>query len=318
MTPNAINRIKEWQKQLTQAISFKIICSQKHLDDPFYAFGKSLESQSSYFDIHYQDAGKDLPEIKLTDNLHFHALPEGTELEPFLSAMNYIVKPPVLSPDFTGIDTLPPTHLLMFVSPHCPHCPSTLQKLLPIVWLNSDIHLKIMDVGLFPKQAEMHGIQSVPAVIYKNFQWTGSIQIAEIVDVIINDPDQWEPETLQRMLSEGKADQLAKIILEKGTFIENFDQLIAHELLSVRLGAMVCVEYIADENFSLAQNLCDKIWQMIPKANLQVQGDLIYLMGICGTVDHITPLKQLKTKLTDDDIQDAINEALETIQERVT
>ena len=316
MKPDVMNRIRDWQKSQTQDISLKIFCNEKSLDNPFYSYGKDLESASEKFKIEYLDAKEDMPLIELADNLHFYALPEGTELEPFLTALNYTVKPPVSSPEYKGIETFPPTELIMFVSPHCPHCPSTLAKLLPVVWLNTDINLKIIDVGLFPKQAEEKGIQSVPAVIYKNFQWTGSIKIEEIVDVIKNDPDKWGSETLKRMLSEGKADQLAKVILEKGVFFENFEKIIAHELLSVRLGAMVCVEYIADENILLANNLCEKIWQMIPDVSHQVKGDLLYLIGVCGTFDFIKRLEDLKTKIEDEDLIEAINEAIEAIQER--
>ncbi len=309
-----MNRIQTWQKKLKQVITFKIISRHQQSDDRFYAYGKSLESHCDQFIIHYQYQDKGLPEIQLTDNLHFHALPEGTELSPFLNALSYKFQPPGLTPEYIGIDTLSLTHLIVFVSPHCPHCPSTLQQLLPIVWLNPNIHLNIIDVGLFPEQAEEHGIQSVPAVLYKNFQWTGSIQFSEIMDVIRNDPAQWHQETLQRMLEEGKAGQLAEVILEKGEFFENFHHLIAHELLSIRLGAMVCMEYIVDKNRPLAQTLSHKIWQMIPISNVQVQGDLIYLIGICGTRGHISKLKQLASQTTDDDIKEAVIEAIQSIQ----
>ena len=55
---------------------------------------------------------------------------------------------------------------------------------------------------------------------------------------------------------------------------------------------------------------------MIPYVNLQVQGDLIYLMDVCGTKDHIAKLKQLASVIVDkDDIhQDAIEEAVEAIK----
>jgi thiol-disulfide isomerase/thioredoxin len=315
MTSSEINRIETWHKQVAQNISFTILCRHQHNEDSFYAFGQLMESICNHIHIDYHPVGDNLPEIQLKNNLHFHALPEGTELIPFLKALDYIIQPPAVSSEYQGIKELAPSHLKMFVSPHCPHCPSTLQQILPFVWLNPDIHLTIIDVGLFPEKAKEENIQSVPAIVYQKFLWTGSIQISEILDVIRNNPDEWHQDTLQRMLSEGKAEQLAEAVLEKGLFFDNFHLLIAHELLSVRLGAMVCVEYIAEENKALAQTLCDPIWQMIPEANVQVKGDLIYLMGICGTAAHIPELKKLSKTSEDDDITDAINEAIECIQD---
>jgi len=315
MTSLEMNRIESWQKQLTQNISFKILSRNLSPDDQFYAYGHLLESKCDQFKIDYQLIDKELPEIQLKDNLHFHALPEGTELMPFLNALMYNIQSPDLDSQYADIHTLPLTYLTMFVSPHCPHCPTTLQQLLPLAWLNPEIHLTIIDVGLFPEKAEAHKIQSVPAIVYQNFLWTGQIKLSEIIDVIRNNPEQWQQETLQRMLSEGKAEQLAEVILEKGHFFDNFHQLMGHELLSVRLGAMVCVEYIADENKELAKTLCDKIWQMIPGSTIQVQGDLIYLMGVCGTITHISLLKEFLNQAENPDIKDAIDEAIETIQE---
>jgi thiol-disulfide isomerase/thioredoxin len=258
-----------------------------------------------------------MPKIQINENFHFHSIPEGTEIQPFISALSYKSNPPGISLEYEGIDKLPSLNLLLFVSPHCPNCPSVIQKILPMVWLNPSIDLTVIDVGLFPEEAETRGIQSVPTLIYKDFQWTGPVKISEIMNVIQNSPDQWDIVSLERMLSEGKAVQLAQTILDNGQFVRHFDQLIAHDLLSVRLGAMVCVEYIAEENRSLAQELCDTIWQVMSSVNTQVQGDLIYLIGICGTEKDKLKLIDMATQANDEDIKESINEAIETIQEQL-
>jgi thiol-disulfide isomerase/thioredoxin len=311
-----ISQIQLWQKDLNQTISLSIHVRQKNSNDPFFRFGNALESACEHIDITFiiTDA---LPKIQIRDNLHFHSIPEGTEIQPFSKALTYISSPPVKSAEYDGIETLTSSKLLLFVSPFCPNCPTVLQKILPIVWLNPDIELTIIDVGLFPQEAETRSIQSVPTLIFKDFRWTGPVKISEIMDVIQNAPDQWDTKSLERMLSEGKAIQLAQTILENGKFVKNFGQLIAHELLSIRLGAMVCVEYIADENPTLAQSLCEQIWPLLLKSSVQVQGDLIYLIGICGTEKDIPKLKDMMAQAVDNDIKDSITEAIEAIQEQI-
>jgi len=316
MTGFNIQRIQSWQKQLNQSISLTIYVRQQNDSDIFYAFGQSIEKFCDHISVKFQNLDNDIPKIAITDNIHFHAVPDGTEIAPFIRALSYIQQPPKKTPDFNGIETLNETSLILFASPHCPHCPSMMQKILPMAWLNPKIQLSVIDVNLFPEYAEKYGIQSVPSLLYNDFQWTGMASIPEILDVIKNSPDKWHLTNLQRMISEGKATQLALAMLKNGRFFDDFDQLIAHELLSVRLGAMVCVEYIADEDIALAQTLCDKIWKWIPTVNTQVQGDLFYLLGICGEDKEIKRLQDFADAGVNKDLHEAIIEAIENIQGR--
>jgi len=309
-----INPIQEWQKKLKQKISLTIHTRRLDSNDTFYAYGKSLADQCENIDIAFDKTTSDFPEIQIIDNLHFHSIPDGTEINPFLTALGYQSKPPEMLPLYTDIQTLSETSLILFVSPHCPNCPTMLQSLLPIVWFNPKIDLSIIDAGLFPEHSERHNIHSVPTLLYKSFKWTGEAKITEIVDIIKNKPEEWHIKSLERMISEGKAIQLGEAVLDRGQFFEQIDSLIAHELLSMRLGAMVCVEKVAEDNHPLAQTLCDTIWTLIPTVNEQVQGDLIYLSGICGNDSHIPKLEQLATQVNNEDIKEAISEAIETIQ----
>jgi len=310
-----ISHVQAWQKKLSQAISLVIYVRQKNSNDPFFRYAAAIEKECDNIEISFEIT-EAMPQIQIKDNLHFHSIPEGTEIQPFISALSYKSNPPEMFPEYAGIDKLPSMHLLLFVSPHCPNCPSVMQKILPLVWFNANIDLTIIDVGLFPNEAETRGIQSVPTLIYKDFQWTGPVTISEIMNVIQNSPDQWDIVSLERMLSEGKAIQLAQTILENGKFVRHFDQLIAHDLLSVRLGAMVCVEYIVEENQLLGQSLCENIWQAMSRVNTQVQGDLIYLLGICGTDKDRLKLNDMAIQASDADIKEAIHEAIQTIQEQ--
>jgi len=310
-----ISHVQAWQKKRSQNISLTVYVRQKNSNDPFYRYASSLDTECDQLDITFKIT-EALPKILIQDNLHFHSIPEGTEVQPFINALTYKLTPPEMSAEYEGIKSLPSSKLLLFVSPFCHNCPSVMQKILPIVWLNPKIDLTIMDVGLFPEEAESRKIMSVPTLIYNDFRWTGPVKISEIIDVIQNSPDQWDIISLERMLSEGKALQLAQIMIDNAKFTNNFDQLIAHELLSIRLGAMVCVEQIAENNKSLAITLCDKIWPLLSKVNLQVQGDLIYLIGICGTAQDIPKLENLATQTVDNDVKESISEAIQTIQEQ--
>jgi thiol-disulfide isomerase/thioredoxin len=309
------SHIHSWQKNLEESISLDVYVRQKNSQDPFYRYGTAIDKDCPHIDISFQITDA-LQKIQIKDNLQFHSIPEGTEIQPFISALTYKYAPPEMSTEYAGIETLPLSNLLLFVSPYCPNCPSVIQTILPVAWLNPNIELTMIDVGLFPEVAEKENIQSVPTLIYNDFRWTGSVKISEIMDVIKNAPDQWDIVSLERMLSEGKAIQLAQTILDNDKFPINFDQLIAHELLSIRLGAMVCVEHIVDENRTFAQTLCDTIWPLISKTNIPIQGDLIYLIGICGTELDIPKLKQKALQTDNDDIKESISEAIQSIQEQ--
>jgi thiol-disulfide isomerase/thioredoxin len=310
-----ISHVQSWQKNLEQTVSLNFFVRQKDSTDPFYRYGNILDTECSNIHIEYTKTDA-LPKIQLNKNLHFHSIPEGSEIQPFIKSLTYKTNPPKMTAEYLGVETLPTSHLTLFVSPYCHNCPLVLQKVLPIAWLNPNIDLTIIDVGLFPDEAETHNIQSVPSLIYKDFRWTGPVTIAEILDVIQNSPDQWDVSSLERLLSEGKAIQLAQSIIDNGSFTRNFYHLIAHELLSVRLGAMVCVEHIVENNRFLAKTLCKNIWPLLSKANVQVRGDLLYLIGICGTQQDIPKLKEIETQSAEIDIKEAISEAIQTIQEQ--
>jgi len=310
-----IKHVQTWQKKITQTISLNVKVRQKDTTDPFYRYAEALDSECENIHIDYEITNT-LPEIQIKNNLHFHSIPEKTEIEPFINALNFKLNPPELSSEYAGINTLSSSNLILFVSPHCPNCPSVMKKMIPIVWLNPNIELTIIDVGIFPEMAEKQNIQSVPTLTYNDFKWTGLVKISEIIDVIQKEPDQWDTGTLERMLLEGKAIQLAQTILDNGKFVQNFDSLIAHELLSVRLGAMVCVESIAEENRPLAKTLCDQIWSLLSTDNIQVQGDLIYLIGICGSEQDLPKLENMAARASDNEIKESISEAIESIQEQ--
>lgn len=87
-----------------------------------------------------------------------------------------------------------------------------------ILTLNETLSKEIQIDGIhFPELAEKDKVQSVPTLILEDrFRWSGTFQIKEIVAVMAKrDPAALGAVSLEMMLKEGKASQLAEMILEK-------------------------------------------------------------------------------------------------------
>jgi HEAT repeat protein len=84
------------------------------------------------------------------------------------------------------------------------------------------------------------------------------------------------------MIQEGHAVQLARMMLRENRLFPAFLKLLVHPEWSVRMGAMVVMEEIAEGNRDLAGDAAEFLWRGLENADPTVKGDIVYLLGEVG------------------------------------
>jgi hypothetical protein len=265
-----------------------------------------------------------LPGIGIAENIIYHAVPEGVELAPFLDALTVLAN---------GTDALSlaasarervtavnvPAHLQLYIAPQCTFCPRMVRQMLALALTNTQLHLRIIDGFLFRAQAETAKIKAVPTLILEDqYRWTGSVDSEELIHMILErDPQNLSATSLQNMLEQGEAKALAQMMQDAGTVFKGFWDLLCHAKWSVRLGAMVTFEYLADSDPQLAARAMPLVWQRYEQVEDTVKGDLLQVIAEAGGPSDIQRLEAAKTSTTNIEIQEAAQEALIQIAERL-
>ena len=319
MTPQEEKRIRKWNNELSSDVRITLLVTEDKRSREFGEFCENLTRLAPKIDIVKEEGEpKEAPVIQIGHAVHYHAIPLGTELEPFLEAISVLDKKSAQIPgsvrDYLEKIRLP-VILRLFVSQQCPFCPVTVRQITPLTAVNELIRLTIIDCTLFPEMAQLDRIQSVPTLLFEEqFRWTGSFQMEELLEVITNrDPAKLGTSSLEKILKEGNAAQLAKMMLHKDKIFPAFIDLLIHKKWPVRLGAMVTMEEIDSQNSELAAQVIDPLWERFHRVEDQVKGDIIYVLGGLGR-DRIAPrLEMVLNGQYDNEVKEAAKEALQKI-----
>jgi hypothetical protein len=261
----------------------------------------------------------EVPAIKIHNGLRYQAIPSGTEVAPFIEALKMLDSTTAqidetINARLASIDL--PTNLILYVAPQCKFCPEAVRQLLPLPSLNSNIRLTVIDAMHFPELAEKENIQSVPTLILEDqFRWSGSIQVNEIIDVMANrDASMLGPVSLEMLISQGKAGELAEMMLEKEQIFPAFYEALTHPKWPVRLGAMVVMEELIESNLDLAAQTLKPLWDRFNKVDDRVKGDLLYVFGQMRRTDLAPRLQAILNGDYAPEVQEAAQEALDKIR----
>ena len=262
------------------------------------------------------DSPKEPPQIVIGDRLRYQTIPAGHELQPFLEALAAISSdPPAIdesAKDHLAEDRLPAT-LTLFIAPQCTFCPAVVRQLLPLPLIDEKIQLIIIDGTLFSEISERYKISAVPTLLIdEQFRWTGSVPLAEIIKTInTRDPMSLGAASIENILKEGRASQLAAMMLDRNKLIPAFYNLLVHEKWHIRLGAMVVMEEIADQNPALASEVVDFLWQQFHGRPDPVKGDILYMFGEIKERRAHTWLEEVLAGDYIEEVKEAAREALE-------
>jgi hypothetical protein len=261
------------------------------------------------------------PAIQASRALRYHAIPLGTELGPFLEALSVSdEKASRISVSIRNhLEKIKlPTVLRLYVSQQCPFCPVAVRHVTPLLAINEFIQLTIIDCTLFPEMAQSNQIQSLPTLLLdEQFRWTGSFRLEEVVEIMTNrDPAKLGSSSLERMLKEGNAAQLAEMMLDKEEIFPAFLDLLIHKKWPVRLGAMVAMEEIMDRNPELAAQVIDPLWERFHQVEDPVKGDIIHILGESGDYKIAPRMEMILNGEYHAEVKEAAGEALEKIEAR--
>ncbi|MCP3900787.1 MAG: hypothetical protein GY707_13850, partial [Desulfobacteraceae bacterium] len=246
----------------------------------------------------------------------------SNELKPFLKALspNYNDRKSGFSQKVkTNLEKINiPIALKLFAAEGCPHCPIVVENMVNIAYECENIELHIIDPTIFTKEATVNSVMSVPCLILDDdFRWTGSVTMEEVTDVLANrDSSTLKASNLRRILEDGKASWLAEQMIEKDMIFPEFIKLVIHEIWSVRLGAMVVIEELAEKNDTLANRICRNLWKEFSQAPTDVKGDIFYALGEAGSVEDIELIEQELKAIESEDLQEAAKDAVESIRLR--
>ncbi|MEE8541466.1 MAG: thioredoxin family protein [Desulfobacterales bacterium] len=316
MTSEDQNIITQWAESLSKEVQVGLTVTQDSRSQALRMFCDHLTQMVPKLQVIEEDPnGSEFPSLHL-QNIRYHAVPTGKELELFLQAFDGSHNPAGLLSSsirnrLTGLRA--PAPIKIFITAKCPFCPVTVQPLITLARATDHIKLTIIDGVMFPEMAQADKIQSAPTVILDDhFRWDGSVTTDEIVEVIVHrDPAQLSAASLRGMLKEGLASQVAQMMLDHQTIFPGFLPLLIHDKWPVRLGAMVVFEIIAESDRPLAAHMTSFLWQNYQEVEDRVKGDLIYLFGKSGNPEVIPYLKSVLSETPNDEIKEAVLEALD-------
>ncbi len=319
MTRQEEERIRKWNSELSGDIQIRLLVTEDKRNVEFSEFCDNLTRLAPKIRITEEEGEeKKPPSIQIGHAVRYHAIPLGTELEPFLEGLSSLDKgfsriPASIRDNLEKIRL--PALLRLYVSQQCPFCPATVRQIIPLPATNELIQLAIIDCILFPEMAQSDRIQSVPTLLLdEQFRWTGPFELEELVEVITNrDPAKLSASSLERMLKEGNAAKIAEMMLDKGKLFPAFFDLLIHEKWPVRLGAMVAMEEIADRNPELAAQVIEPLWESFHHVEDPVKGDIIYIFGESGNYEIASRLETILDGQYDAEVKEAAKEALEKI-----
>lgn len=327
MTPQEKQQIENFKHEIADTgIQITLKVSHHSQSSRIQEFGETLSHlvPSLIIKKEQTDDETELPAIIIGNSLQYHAVPLGLELEPFLTAMKMsgIAKENQVVTDITErLSALTSAASFdLFIDLKCPFCPITVKALTPLAFAGKLIRISVIDATLFPDLASARGIRSVPTTFLdQSFSWTGAVDLDEIIRVIENrDPAQLSTESLKKMLQEGLAFKVAEMMVQKGFIFPNFMDLLIHNKWTVRLGAMAAVEEMIFQDQGLAVQLEKFLWEKFPVLEDPVKGDMLYILGETGNIETLSFIDTLLKENVSSVIQEAAQEAINTILQRLS
>lgn len=316
--------IQTWDQAIKEPVKIKLITTDHAENTQFVNLTRRMAAATSKLVIESQKGEKDLPGFLLKENITYSALPLKKELDPFLDALSQVNgTPPMVSQSVlseTVRETLDkidiPVRLTLYIALECPHCPHVVKTVIPLAFHCKNIRLHIIDGSLFQETAQKDGVMSAPCLILEDdFRWTGSVTADEIVNMIVGrDPSHLSAGTLKTILEQGDAAWITRQMIEKQEIFDAFIKLLLHDTWSVRLGAMVIVEELAETDPELAARLCPILISRFDETDIPIQGDILYALGEAGTRQTEDWIKEKRAELDHEDLIDAAKEALETLE----
>jgi hypothetical protein len=311
-------RIKAWTPLGRPTLG---IANTEHPEQKkFESFARQWQEISAAISWRQSSQPAALPGFFLKNNILYSALPLERELLPFLKGLDSLEKPHPAGDIQKTLDNIEaPCRLTLYIALQCPHCPGMVERLIPLAAACEKIYLHIIDGSLFPDKAQEDKVMSAPCLILNDdTRWTGAVAEEEIVDMIVNKESMdLDTKALKTILEDGRAEWITQRMLTSNRLFKGFSGLLLHETWSVRLGAMVVVEALAEKAPALCSDLEKILIEVFSTKDIPVQGDILYALGEIGTPDTRDWIAAQQEALSHEDLKDAAKDAIQSIEDRL-
>jgi hypothetical protein len=313
-------RIRQWGRGLDGDITLRYATTSHAMDGRFKSFADQVADLAPGVRSKKDgDAVVSLPALFVGSHAAYQALPVDRELEPFLA---------VLGDNSAFADRIAPyvrqrlaqlsvpALVKVYITPHCSFCPATVSMLLGLAACSGHVWVTVIDGELFADAARKDGVSAAPTVILDDrFRWTGAVDAGELVTLMLDrDPAGLGPEALRGMIEDGNAEGVAGMMAERGIIFPAFIDLLTHPRWSVRLGAMVSFETLAERDPGLAGEVVAPLVAVFADVDDGVKGDLIHVLGESKNRAALPFLENVAAGEVDEEVKAAADEAIEKIK----
>ena len=313
------DRIRQWGEKTKNDVTLRFATTGHSMDERVKGFADLVASLTPNVRAKKDaDAMVSLPSLFIGNRVTYQALPLDRELEPFLAALGDgdAFADRIAADVQQRVSQLhAPALVKVYITPHCPFCPITVSTLLGLCACSDQIRVTVIDGELFPDAAENDQVSAAPTVILDDqFRWTGSVDAGELATLMLDrDPASLGADALRSMIEDGNAQGVARMMAERGKIFDSFIELLGHPRWSVRLGAMVAFETLAEQDLDLAGGVVEPLMAVFAHVDDTVKGDLLYVLGESGTQAVLPFLMTVTAENQDEEVLSAAEEAIEKL-----
>ena len=314
-------QIRQWGEGVDKEVTLRFATVDHAMDDRFRSFADSLADLAPCVRVKKDgEAPVALPSLFVGSRVIYQALPQDRELGPFLAVL---ADANAFSDRISTVvrerlaQLALPALLKVYITSHCPYCPTTVALLLGMAACSDQVRVTVIDGELFADDAVKDRVSAAPTVILDDqFRWTGSVDAEELVTLMLDrDPASLGADALRGMIEAGNAEQVAGMMIERGKLFDGFVDLLAHPRWSVRLGAMVAFESLAETDAELAGGIVEPVVGLFDDVDDMVRGDLMHVLGESGSRKALPFLENVVAGDYDAEVRDAAREAIESLGE---
>jgi alkyl hydroperoxide reductase subunit AhpF len=306
-----------WAAALSAPCRLTLFTTGTPASDEMAHFGQHLSDKAGeMLALTIKKGEAPLPYFETEQGLRFFTLPRKKLLELLLYALKGEPEalPTRLAASLQHLEL--PATLDLFVAEFCPFCPGIARQLITLALVSPHIRLSLYDGTLFSDEAEKRGVQAAPTLIYDgDIRWSGQFDMVAALEVVAGrSPEELSPDALRALLEEGGASRVAAMMGDADKPFPSLTTLLAHETWSVRLGAMVVMEELADTHPAIVSQTAATLLSRHASLPPSALGDIIYIAGLSGDPIHLTCLQDILAGPCDTALQEAVAEALEELR----
>jgi glutaredoxin len=303
--------IGKWSGEQQRRLEMRLTAADHPRTAELRAFSRWLAGSCEMVTVsEVETSANDLPALSLRQgSIVYRAVPAGPELVPFLEA---------LAGDGAGDGRFRAAALRIYVAAACPHCPAAVRALLPLVVPGGPVTLEVIDSEACDDLARADRIKSVPTLILDgDFRWTGSARPGDLEAMLApGDRVFLGADVLERLLENGNAGPLSRMMIDAGEASPALCTLLAGEAMSVRLGAMMVMEELLLRAPALVELLVPDLQDNFAGAPEPAQGDMLYILGEAGPPELAGDIEALLRTGLHPEVEEAAREALDRLAER--